>query len=367
MPSQSRIAGIPRFNKPRVTLARAAQPQIQRFTPWAAEQSRQDRLQRDSWFRDQSVIEPGQKPEAPNFGPSRELALTLGSSLPTLYSQRMTPTDITQILDENRDLRNRALERMINCTMCDVKFAAWDKDKIQEHWNLHKEQIASAGRCPVCGTDHWIFWSVERRKEHLEDHYNDADKKFAKEYWNGLQCPVCDLNLFGMRHEDVLLHVAEHPSGVLQFCDRCGLHTHDCNVLELAHHKKVCTEGRERTSTDRVPEFCDNCGIDVTQPTADQEEEHRKNCGSTQGFFCDVCGLELKGWSRDDEDRHRSHCQPPRGFPKKHCRKCAYDLSAADAISLSSHAQTCYINDPRITTDGERLKGMEYPSGPHSK
>jgi hypothetical protein len=356
---QRRVAENPLFNKPRVTLPIAAQPKTQKFTPWAAEQNRQDCLQRDSWFRDQSVIEPGQKPEAPIFGPSRELALNLGSSIPILYSQRLTPTDITQILDENRDLRNRALERMINCTMCDEKFTAWDKGKIQKHWNLHKEQITSAGKCPICSSDHWIFWSVEQRKEHLEDHRNDADEKLANDFWNGLQCPVCDRNLSSMQHEDVLLHMAEHPSGVLQFCDRCGLHISDCNEIETAHHRRVCTEGGDRKKTDPELKFCNNCGMDLTKPTSDQEEEHRKNCWHTRGIHCTICGLKMNSWVRAEEDRHRSHCKPPRGFMKKHCRKCAFDLSNCDPHGLSFHAQTCYINDPRQTTEGERIKGMD--------
>ena len=95
-----------RMNKERIVAAAAGKPKSQTWSDWMTEQHFQDGLQRKSWIRDQSVIEPGRMPAPPLFGPSRELQLRVGSSMPTIYAQRLTPTDIKQLQDENQDRKS---------------------------------------------------------------------------------------------------------------------------------------------------------------------------------------------------------------------------------------------------------------------
>ena len=97
--TRSRIkTATQRFNKERILKAQVTRAVPQQWDPWIQEQSRLDRLKQTSYVRDQSVIEPGQKPEPPIFGPSKELLLSVGTDMPQTYAQRLTPTVCAFIL-----------------------------------------------------------------------------------------------------------------------------------------------------------------------------------------------------------------------------------------------------------------------------
>jgi hypothetical protein len=112
----------PRLNKERVVARTAGKPKSQTWSNWMTEQYFQDGLQRKSQIKDQSVVEPGKLPTPPLFGLSRELQLRVGSSMPTIYAQRLTPTDIRKLQDENQALRNQVMELIFKCPICNVEF-----------------------------------------------------------------------------------------------------------------------------------------------------------------------------------------------------------------------------------------------------
>lgn len=118
-----------RYNRERIIANAAGKPKAQKWADWLTEQSYQDKLQRNSWIKDQGVVEPGKMPAAPVFGPTSELMLRVGSSMPTIYAQRLTPTDIKYLQDENQKLRNQVLDRMWACQICDMGFETYGQDK----------------------------------------------------------------------------------------------------------------------------------------------------------------------------------------------------------------------------------------------
>ena len=337
-----------------------------KFEPWIAEQQCQDRLQRDSWWRDQSVIEPGRNPEAPLFGPSRELQLTTGNQLPTIYTQRITPTDIAQLQDENQKLRNKVLERMKNCEFCDVQIALYETDGIRKHHENHVQQLRTAGLCPTCGDTNWLFWSVDLRKDHLHTHQVEAETKQIKQFWGDLQCPVCDTALQKMPTDDILQHMADHQAGLLKFCDRCSLNLQDCCQAELSHHKRKCLQvspGEKNHTTTPAGRsspscFCDKCGMDRTFEDDEARRKHRLVCRYAAHGFCAKCGIELSLLNQAEEARHMAHCRPPGGMKKSFCKRCATDLDLLDAVGQASHATECYLKEPSITSERERILGM---------
>lgn len=152
MSSQCPLGQIsqPQLNRDRFIRNVACAPKAQQFDPWMAEQRRQDRLQRQSYIKNQSVlVEPGRVPEAPIYGPSRELALVVGSSLPTIYAQRITVSDVGQVLDENEFLRGKVLERQVKCEICTESFEV-SKRTISGGTTRYTQSIFASLGCAPC-------------------------------------------------------------------------------------------------------------------------------------------------------------------------------------------------------------------------
>jgi hypothetical protein len=353
---------LPQFNKPRIIQPQIAKKPAVKFDPWIAEEHRLDRLQRDSWWKDQSVVEPGRKPEAPYFGHPREMMLTLGSNLPTIYAQRLTPTDIGQLLDENQRLRNTVLERMENCNLCDVTFPMYEIEKIREHYKEHIEQIRSAGLCPMCGDDAWIFLSQDERKSHLEEHQNYNELEKMKNFWKDLQCPVCDIDLSKRKSDEILQHVADHQPGLIRFCDRCSLDLKDCCQAELENHQKNCLD-YDRNDTPQfgdlqVPIFCDKCGKDRTFESEEESISHTNYCCGFARSFCRTCGVDFNFLTHDQCARHSVHCYPPRGHRKTFCKRCSTNLTTLNPMMKASHDQDCYFQEPGQQSVRDRTSGV---------
>ncbi|RDL31056.1 uncharacterized protein BP5553_09845 [Venustampulla echinocandica] len=355
-------AAQPRINEEKLLAARAASAKIPKFDPWMAEQSRLDRLKRESWYKDHSVVEPGQKPEPPLFSASRELAFTVGDAMPTIYSQRLTPTDLGQLLEENQSLRNKVLDRMDNCPMCDVTFPNYETNQITAHFKMHADQIASAGVCPECESEQWTFMNTEQRRDHLASHRDQNESDMISNFWNKFDCPVCDMPLG--RHpntqhpQDILDHVAGHTPGAIQFCDRCGIDIKQFTPIEHLHHKNICIDGPKKDLGDPDPLFCDACGKDRTDEQEEGLMEHRRYCHRGPGKFCNLCGLNLSSASGFLAVHHKNRCRPPRGFRKKFCRRCGANLPALDENGRLAHREACHFIEPRPGAQDGRTTGL---------
>jgi hypothetical protein len=344
-------SNLPRINRERFLKSQVAPPKPVGWNAWSAEESRQDALQRDSYWKAQSVVEPGQKPEAPKFGLSKELILGVGSNMPSIYLHGITPSDFALKASENQFLRNKVLERTWRCDLCDTIFADYEKEKIVEHHKVHQDAQRCAGNCPLCGNS-WAMWNEEQKKEHLWNHQRQEEGDLIRHFWQGFQCPVCDIELHPLPTEEILSHMAEHPPGLLKFCDRCGLEISSCLPVEVDHHKEVCIE----IEKEDIITYCNGCGRDRSNETDQQRKEHRKACRQN-AEFCRKCGIEMSKLLDIYEVRmHYSHCVAPRGPRKKFCRRCGQNLNAMSDLMHVSHQQECYLREPHANKR-ERIEG----------
>ncbi|APA06833.1 hypothetical protein sscle_02g016030 [Sclerotinia sclerotiorum 1980 UF-70] len=346
----------PRINKTRLILATAEKTITPKWETWMTDQHRKDALQRRSYIQDQSVIEPGFDPSAPTYGPSKELSLGVSIQTPSVYTQRLTPTDILQLAEENQKLRNGLLERTYNCSVCSVTLAGYEHAEIQTHYAQHLIQLQREGQCPLCERESWSIMTMEQKKEHLETHQVEADTAMIRNFWNSIECPLCDAKLSGFTAEQVIRHMADHLPGIVEFCDKCGLRTAICNHAELVHHRYVCLDKPDRGPLDLAPSFCRDCGQNRTAEDEAERGSHVINCTAknrVQGEkFCTKCGIDKSAWGSDEIKNHDDHCTSPQGLPKKYCLRCGTKLFGANEAQLDDHRVYCSIR----TKEPENLK-----------
>ena len=318
----------------------------EKYNDWLEKKNFEDGRQIRSFLVDQSVIEPGHKPQAPIYGPSREIEARASDALPSVFFERLTPTDISQIIEEKKYLQNQVLERVTACPICNTNFAKYKVDETRDHFNKHIQQIKAAGSCPFCETEQWALWTPDERKQHLATHTSTENNKMAQDFWASLHCPVCDIQLDDLGNtKAILYHMAEHTPGVVQFCDRCGLHLKSCDQAEIDHHHEECISKSDRPLNAENPIFCDTCGKNRSKRSRVEEVDHRRYCRLGLGAWCDVCGLNLTSMSTEGVSKHRSHCKTPGGFDRKFCSRCGLNLAAMDATALAYHKQTCFHHE----------------------
>ncbi|KAF7929234.1 uncharacterized protein EAE98_005153 [Botrytis deweyae] len=354
----------PRINKTRLIAPVAEKAITPKWETWMTDQHRKDALQRRSYIQDQSVIEPGLDPSAPTYGPSKELTLGVSLSTPAVYTQRLTPTDILNLVEENQKLRNGLLERSHNCLICSVTMAGYDHAEIQRHYGQHLVQLQKEGQCPLCERESWSIMTMEQKKEHLETHQVETDTEMIRNFWNGIECPVCDAKLSGFTAEQVLRHMADHIPGIVEFCDKCGLRTAICNHAELVHHRYVCLDQPDRGPLDLEPSFCGDCGQNRTAEDEEERGQHVINCTAKNRRvqdkkFCTKCGIDKSAWSNDEITTHDEHCTSPQGLPKAFCLRCGTRLLGATEAQLDDHRVYCSIRTKEPENLRQRVEELQ--------
>ena len=309
------------------------------------------------------MVEPGHQPRAPIYGQSREIDHRTSDALPSLFFERITPTDIARTLDEKKYLQNQVLERETADPICNTNIAKYRVDETRDHFNKHIQQIQSAGSCPICETEQWSLWIPEERKQHLSTHTGAADSEAATKFWDSLHCPVCDIQLDDLGNtKAILYHMAEHTPGILEFCDRCGLHVKSCDQVEIDHHHLECISKPDRALNAETPIFCDTCGKNRSDRSHEEEIEHRRYCRLGLGAWCDVCGLNITALSDAGVSKHRSHCKTPGGFDRKFCSRCGVNLAVVDSIGIAYHKQTCFNHEAGPKDINQQIqRGMSSP------
>jgi hypothetical protein len=351
-----------RINKERIVSPAARKTKTKSWSSWVAEERYQDGLQRESYVKDQTVILPGKLPAPPLYGPSREIQLKVGNSMPTIYSQRLTPTDIQKLVDENQSLRNKLLDRMTLCQICDAEFREFDKEQIRDHIQQHVDQLKEVGRCPCCSDSQWAFMTADEKKSHLLIHQNQNETDKMKDFFNDQFCFACDKDLSRLMPEDIMHHCYSHSSDSIKFCDRCGLDKSQCNELEIINHQEVCVRRPARYDGEKDDEYCGFCGLDTTNETADQRARHRTACPSKadSGYYCTRCSLSFSNdqiWTPTAIATHNDHCKPPRGYKRKFCVKCQQEFSKLDDNGRAAHQRNCFLKESAESSVKQRIQG----------
>ncbi|KAK0104302.1 hypothetical protein ONS96_005391 [Cadophora gregata f. sp. sojae] len=316
--------------------------EVPKFDAWMLDHTAKNQLQQKSWTQDQSVIEPGFAPAAPLYGDNLEQAISVGSSMPTVFVQHLTPTDIMQLRKENRKLLNHVLEREIGCPICSETFKGYDNDAKMAHYKGHLDLLNSVGQCPMC-EENWALFTTAQKKQHLHSDFSRRESDDIKHFWDDTRCPICNLDLRGSSTEEVTTHIASHVPGALKFCDRCGLDLLACTPVEKAHHGRMCTHKtpvRENGAPD--PVICQSCGRERTA-ASEKRKEHR---ACYDGYYCIRCGLNLALLPFRDQQAHLKRCRVPNGGSGKYCKGCGKRLASLSQSELESHNNECYRREP---------------------
>lgn len=351
-----------RLNKTRLITPVAQKAVTPKWQDWMTDQHFKNDLQRRSYIQDQSVIEPGLDPSAPTYGPSKELVLGVSLSTPSTYIQRLTPTDIVALAEENQTLRNGVLNRIHICPICNVTMTGYENAEIQKHFELHLRQLQKEGQCPICERECWSTMSMEEKKKHLEMHQAEADTEMIRNFWNRIACPVCDAKLSGFTAEQVLMHMADHLPGIVEFCDRCGLRTAICAYPELVHHRYTCLDKPERGPLDPEPAFCGDCGQNRTAEDEEDRGQHVINCTAKnrrnqEKKFCTKCGIDKSAWSKDEITEHDDRCTSPQGVSRMYCLRCGTKLLGLSSDQLNDHHVYCTVRTKKPEDIHRRIEG----------
>ena len=353
---------IPKFNRTRIVNQTAAKAIAPKYATWLASEEYQDHLKQQSYVKDQQAVIPGKLPAAPVYGPSRELQLKVSPNFPTVYAQRITLSDFYELMDENQTLRNKVLERMWACDICNTSFKNHNNTSIRKHKQEHIEQMQDAGECPLCGSTAWVFLSMDQKRTHLQWHTAKEISAAVQGFWREFQCPACDKGFSTMRPESIIDHCLKHIPDVVQYCDKCGLHEYKCTKEELIHHRQVCRDAPERKNNDPEPIFCESCGKDTSSQTEILKALHARDCHSkrtaSSKIFCTKCGLDISTFNNARLARHTSRCVVPRGVKRKFCSRCSMNLSELDSTDKSNHKRSCRPNKlPKLSLDSPQFTG----------
>ena len=309
-----------------------------------------DNLQRKSYIKDQSVIEPGQEPMPPLYGNTRELMFKVSNHMPTVFGQRLTLTDIAQLHEENQHLRNKVLDRQTICQICGEDFENFQIDEIAEHHKEHRETLQQDGQCPWCADTNYGFMTMEQKRFHLKQHFDREDTITKKNFWKDHRCPLCDEDFTRWKPEEIIDHcLNSHAPGLVQFCDKCGANTGSFNAAEAAYHKRSCRDRPEGLGGDKEPEFCTRCGKNVSHQGPEEAKLHSRDClqQKPKDHFCDRCGFKLSSKSGPEISIHKEYCRAPGGPKRQFCRQCGKNLAklAKNPAALAAHKRNCFEKD----------------------
>ncbi|RDW89719.1 hypothetical protein BP6252_01751 [Coleophoma cylindrospora] len=380
----------PRIHQPRLLAARALKPQEMAFKPWRKLQDEKDAERLRAYTSYNSVANPGRQGRIPITNNLRERSINVGSSMPQLFHQHRTPTEFKKLQDENISLRNQVLRRELCCPICTEKFPAYPQDGSQlgdgqlgqvdevkrKHFQKHLEQCQAGGKCPLCDTDSFQFWSQDEKKQHLDNHYSVWYNQVANEERDGVYCRVCYIkfstNLFPTV-ADITRHMETHVAGLKKFCDKCGLDMRN-GMLEPweqnQHLQKCinapnkCTQGwpqdEQKYKRADNPEdmFCRQCGTDLETANENEQtkKQHQNACDlkkkdPNKQEYCGKCGvlLTLPQITEKQREAHAKKCIVPGGWSDRYCIQCGVETATlSDPQKHAEHIRSCRFKMPEF-------------------
>lgn len=227
------------------------------------------------------------------------------------------------------------------CPLCATSFAAYKPEMIEEHYKAHREKERSASICPLCSDD-WSALDMAQRKQHLWLDQERTERLVARNFWKGSRCPICGLNLESLKHDDIIDHLLEHPSGLLEYCDRCDAHLSEVLLAEKEHHDEVCDE---TDNEEDHPSFCARCGKENSHEVDDYGKSHHHCLGTF--LCCETCGLNMAKLRNSPEIQlHDRPCVPPGGPRGSFCRMCGDYLLGMTEEDSYAHELECFSSVP---------------------
>lgn len=338
---------VPVHGRERYTAPYAAKNPPTHWIEWSEGERYQDSLKTKSYTRAQSVVESGKDPAAVVYGPTLELPISGGTSVPTTYAQHLTPTDYRRLVEEIQALRNHNLERMWSCCICSVQFNDYSTKEKAAHLKLHQDKEKLYQECPWCGDTNWGFMSAAEQTRHISDHIEMANVEYLDKFWDGLRCPSCNECFKGWEASKIIRHCLAHAPGTTQYCDKCGTNTHIMSSIENFHHEQSCRNTPDRADSIPSPVYCPRCGKNTALQNEVQRKNHQRDCldqRPNNTWHCNICGINMTGWTTEDVNKHRNNCRTPGRKANTYCQKCGINVGSLDPKSAEwhRHNETCW-------------------------
>jgi hypothetical protein len=196
------------------------------YSTWRQKQDAAEQLRLEAYTGNQSIHQPGQDPQIPQFGPAFEGNIPVaGRSFPTIFTGMSTPTENVERDREARDLLNIVLERQDFCGVCQTALPAraHNAEERERHYQEHRNIETEARRnalgsfatvaqgpvrevfyCEYCGKTPAEFERENNREKHGSACANKATFNDVPQY-----CQYCRLNFWDndMTNETVKGHV----------------------------------------------------------------------------------------------------------------------------------------------------------------
>lgn len=241
----------------------------------------QDDLRVAAYHKAQSVHEPhAAKPEPPRYGKSVENQLVTGPTMPSVFANSSSLSEIRQILARNGELERLVLGRTTYCGMCDKSIPFTTKEQQDAHFAGHIDGLHS---CGFCGISFNTATQAER-KSHLASH---ADVRYTKQAADTSQQP--DTTAVSPRPTPVnsgsrkLTQTPVVEGDIILYCQNCSVDlARFTTSAQLIEHTRACPR---RNLPPSEPAYCKFCGIEITTlGNADDITNHRNLCkGSAAG------------------------------------------------------------------------------------
>ncbi|KAL5353137.1 hypothetical protein ACLOAV_001168, partial [Pseudogymnoascus australis] len=330
----------------------------------------QDDLRVAAYHKAQSVHEPhAAKPEPPRYGKSVENQLVTGPTMPGVFTNSSTLSEIRQLQARNGELERLLLGRGTYCGMCDKNISFTTNEQQDAHFAGHVDGLHS---CGFCGISFNAFTQSER-KAHLASH---ADTRFTKQASNTSRQPA---NTAGPSR---LTPINSSPRQVTQttvvegdtilYCQNCSVDlAHFTTPAQLIQHARSCS-GRSRPPSE--PAYCKFCGIEIVRlGSADDITNHRNLCKSSAAGQDRQRELWAVAGMNTSDDRELTywklcaltgvpdlHYKPRNPAPRSY--ECRYSGCDADLLQVAKDG-TLEAHHKKHTSNGDRLKNICQANG----
>ncbi|KFX99017.1 hypothetical protein O988_04084, partial [Pseudogymnoascus sp. VKM F-3808] len=333
----------------------------------------QDDLRVAAYHKAQSVHEPhAAKPEPPRYGKSVERQLVTGPTMPGVFVNNCTLSEIRQLQARNGELERLVLGRATYCGMCDKSISFTTKEQQDAHFAGHLDGLHSCGFCGIS----FNTASQAQRKAHLASH---ADTRYTKQATNTPQQatttarPAAEsaaLSLVPTAVSSIPRQAAQPavPEGdIVLYCQNCSVDLGRFTTpAQLIEHTRACPR-RNRPPSE--PVYCKFCGLEIaTLGSADDVTNHRNLCkGSTTGR-----GRQPELWvlastsTKDDPEMTYWKLCALTGVPDLHYKPHnpnprSYECRYSDcSVNLFQEAKdgTLAAHHKRHILNGDRLKNI---------
>ncbi|ROV88458.1 hypothetical protein VMCG_10465 [Cytospora schulzeri] len=327
-----------------------------------------DSAQRGKAFREWSYGQPlsinmsNQHPEFPINAPPLENIIKqrgpnglVSSSLPTMSTQILTPTEQRRLQESFFQMRSIALNRGQMCPHkgCRAYFPVDPNGMVKFHAHLEQKHIKT--HCPFCTDTLFAHWQPEQKQKHFVEKHS--------EYFTRKGDLLKEARLAEGIESKGLVHRREEQ---YNFCPRCGRNHNILNSkADRTQHDNVCFPGNNTRDANMT--YCTFCGdpeLTGTGAPGSPWQAHICQVPREPGTrpasdaFCKTCALPCSRLGMSYARRHLLHCKSSDTARDSWCPWCGIDLKSGPRKQRLQHLKDCGLKpftgeDPVCTETGQ--------------